>query len=282
MDLRALKYFQSVYEHRSVSAAARVCFISQPSISAALRQLEEHLSVTLFVRHAKGVTPTFEGKRLYPLSKKLTGDAKAIETLFNTQVYSTAVTLGLKRSLGADRMSLLLKDVVSGSEPMELTLVSADEPCDARIVASTEVAQGEDFVPIWRDSYQLGLPVGHPLSLKQEIQIDDLNELSFIYRNTCEQVALLEKQIIDLGICWNIRARIRTVEYAHALVKAGVGAALLPDWDEITRKTDIILRPMAGQLLSQVVGLAFQKEKKSLPAILQVLQIVELHRTCDS
>lgn len=279
MDIRALKYFQAVYEHKSVSAAARACFISQPSISSALRQLENDLNVTLFIRHPKGVSATSEGDRLYPLSKKLTGDAKAIESLFQTEIAPMAVRLGLKRSMGAERMSLLLKDMVNGSEPLELTLVTPEEPCDVRIVASTDVSAEEQFIPIWTDQYQLGLPIGHPLSLKDEIAVSDLEGLSFVYRNPCEQVALLERQVVDQGVRWNIKAHIRTIEYAHALVRAGVGAALLPDWEEITRLTDIVLRPMAGQLLKQVVGLAFLKETENLPLIRQVINAVDMHTT---
>ena len=58
MELRALKYFQSVYEQGSISAAARCCFVSQPSITSAIQLLESDLNITLFVRHARGVLPT--------------------------------------------------------------------------------------------------------------------------------------------------------------------------------------------------------------------------------
>jgi hypothetical protein len=43
MDLRSLKYFVSVYQERSFSAAAKACFVAQPSISFAIAQLEENL-----------------------------------------------------------------------------------------------------------------------------------------------------------------------------------------------------------------------------------------------
>ncbi|MCH8538430.1 MAG: LysR family transcriptional regulator, partial [Alkalimonas sp.] len=54
MDIRHLKYFVAVYEQGSVSAASRQCFIAQPSLSAAIRQLEQQLDVTLFKRLPKG------------------------------------------------------------------------------------------------------------------------------------------------------------------------------------------------------------------------------------
>ena len=279
MDIRVLKYYQSVYENRSVSAAARACFISQPSISAAIRQLESELSVVLFVRHPKGVNPTEDADRLYPLSKKLTGDAQAIVGLFQTERPAVAVRLGIKRSLGAVRLGLLLKDMVNGEEPIELTLVSPEEPCDARIVSSTDISADESFIPIWTDTYQLALPLGHPLRLNDRIVLEDFQSLPFVHRHPCELVSQLENTLIANQMRWTVRAKIRTIEYGLALVKAGVGAALLPDWDEITRMTDIVMRPIEGQTFSQTVGLAYQKGVDEFPLMQQVLNAVALHTT---
>ena len=83
MDLKSLHYFVSVYEKRSISAAAKTCFIAQPSISAAIHLLEQSLKTSLFIRHARGVTPTDTGERLYPLAKQMLGQADAIKNLYS-------------------------------------------------------------------------------------------------------------------------------------------------------------------------------------------------------
>ena len=71
MDLKSLNYFISVYELKSFSAAAKACFIAQPSISSAIAQLEQQLNVQLFIRHARGVTPKLNGCLLVFSEKKL-------------------------------------------------------------------------------------------------------------------------------------------------------------------------------------------------------------------
>ena len=58
MDIRELRYFAAVYRERNLTEAAKRCFISQPSISAAITNLEAELGTTLFIRHKKGVAPT--------------------------------------------------------------------------------------------------------------------------------------------------------------------------------------------------------------------------------
>ena len=95
MDLKALNYFIAVYEKKSISAAAKACFIAQPSVSSAIRQLEETLKNQLFTRHARGVQPTEAGLQLYPLAKQLLGQADAIKSVFVEKERIVPFRLGL-------------------------------------------------------------------------------------------------------------------------------------------------------------------------------------------
>ena len=81
MDIRSLRYFKAVYEERSLSAAAKRCFVAQPSISAAIAQLEDALKVSLFTRHSKGVTATDNAKDLYPHACKVINDLQALQSV---------------------------------------------------------------------------------------------------------------------------------------------------------------------------------------------------------
>lgn len=58
MDLRQLQYFKAAFECRTMSAAARVCHVTQPTLSAQIKQLELELGETLFGRTAVGLDPT--------------------------------------------------------------------------------------------------------------------------------------------------------------------------------------------------------------------------------
>ncbi|MFT5720061.1 MAG: DNA-binding transcriptional LysR family regulator [Motiliproteus sp.] len=275
MDLRALRYFEAVYEKQSISAAARLCYIAQPSISAAIKQLEETLGVQLFVRHPRGVSPTEEAKRLYPLSKKLSGEARAIQTLFVDRPIAVPFRLGLMRSLGVERMSLLLKDLSTAQEQLELTLVNPEESCDARIIDATERVEGEQFQPLWRDRYRLALPQGHPLSLREQLRLDDLQGLSFINRQPCNTLKRLRGMLDKRGISFVARANIRTLEYALGLVSAGVGAALVPDWESTLAREDIVLRPFADIELEQQIGLAYSSQAGIEPALQAMIALCQ-------
>jgi DNA-binding transcriptional LysR family regulator len=71
MDIKNLRYFVAVVESTSISAAALVLHISQPSLSTQIKLLEEELGVTLLERGARHVTLTDAGKTLYQRAKTL-------------------------------------------------------------------------------------------------------------------------------------------------------------------------------------------------------------------
>lgn len=81
MNLTQLKYFRTVYMCSSVSKAAEMLYISQPSLSCAIKELEKEFGVNLFSRHHKGMVPTSEGDELFKLSDGLLSHAEKIERI---------------------------------------------------------------------------------------------------------------------------------------------------------------------------------------------------------
>ncbi|MFT5757180.1 MAG: DNA-binding transcriptional LysR family regulator [Alteromonadaceae bacterium] len=276
MELRSLKYFQAVYELGSLSAAARACFISQPSITSAIQQLESNLKVSLFVRHARGVLPTSAADKLYPLAKEMADNAKSISHLFSDSPKAVPLRLGIMRSLGAQRMSFLLKNISEKVNNLEITLVEPEEPCDARVVLAQSVTSNESFVPIWQDNYQLAVPRSWPIAKKTTIDIADLEGIPFISRAPCDALNKLTNVMNNASIYFQPRANIKTIEYAWQLVCAGIGAALLPDWQEIIDAEELSLIPIKNIDLIKHIGLAFKTSKET-----QAL-IIALQEACST
>nr|WP_244623266.1 LysR family transcriptional regulator [Shewanella salipaludis] len=251
-----MSYFVAVIEKGSISQAAKQCFIAQPSISAAIAQLESELNVQLFHRHGKGVSPTEAGMRLYPLAQKLLNDSRAIQALFTKAEAQVPFKLGLIRSLGVQRMSMLLKDFTNACPAMDLTLVEPDQQADARIVTTCDLTSNEHFFPMWHDKYVLAIPPSMSLSLKGQIRLQDLQQQPFIHRSPCEALTALQ-QLLDLeGIRVQVRARIQTIEYAVGLVAAGLGIALVPALPALLEQQEIVFRPLQDIDLKRTVGLA--------------------------
>jgi DNA-binding transcriptional LysR family regulator len=160
-DLRALGYFVAAFEERSVTAAARRCFVAQPSISMAIKGLEEALGTVLFERSRSGLAPTPAGERLYPRACSLLAQSTAMVRDFRD---SPRATLGL----------YLQDDVlVQTAAPLIALLDQHLLGAVLRITASMDeaqlglVAEGctrrRRLVPLWREPYVMLVPESHPL-----------------------------------------------------------------------------------------------------------------------
>ncbi len=273
MDTRQLAYFVAVYEQRSISAAARQLDIAQPSVSSALQQLEQQLGTTLFIRLPKGVQPTEDAERLYVQACQLLSQMQALQASFNKPAKRLLFRLGLVKALGVERMSQLLKEFNSQLPGLELHLVEPDEPCDARIINIRQLKAGELYQNLWTDSYVLALPAQHPLCTQPEIQLSDFKKLPLIKRTPCEAWDQVALALSKANIKPQIRANIHTIEYAIGLVGAGIGCALLPDFEMQKFRPDLQYRAIEGPALKRELVLAFDKNQQHQSAVKLLCEI---------
>jgi len=83
MNLVQLKYFQAVCKYQSVSAAAEYLYISQPTLSSAIKELEREFGVSLFRRHHRGMVLTPEGTELLKHCDRLLAHAGQVERIMS-------------------------------------------------------------------------------------------------------------------------------------------------------------------------------------------------------
>src|SRR6266850_2640865 len=225
MDIRELRYFTAVFRERNLTAAARRCFISQPSISAAITNLEAELGTALFIRHKKGVAPTEAAEQFHAVARRIIDEADAAKNLFRKPATRNALTLGLMRTLDRPRTIALLKPL-TGTSDIALRLVGVDEPADALIVSKNLLRADEHFVPLWVERYVAALPPSHPLTLKERLRTTDLAGVAMIDRCHCEQSELFGRAA---SASRQPAAIAESEDWAMALVAAGVGIAIVPE-----------------------------------------------------
>jgi len=99
MDLNLLRVFIAIYETQSVTGAAERLFITQPSVSYALKRLREEFDEALFVRNNAGMQPTFRAIQLYEVFKRALGsidqavaDSKTFDFASSTFKFTLAMS----------------------------------------------------------------------------------------------------------------------------------------------------------------------------------------------
>jgi len=261
MDIRELRYFAAVFAERNLTAAARRCFISQPSISAAITNLEAELGATLFIRHKKGVAPTEAAEQFHVVARRILDEADAAKNLFRKPAGKQTLTLALMRTLDVARTIALLKPLTA-SPDIALRLVGAGEAADARIVSRNIARADEHFMPLWTERYVAALPPSHPLTLKDRLKTSDLAGQPMIDRCYCERSDFFAKHAKPKR---EPAAIAESEDWAMALVAAGVGVAIVPEG--VARGVhDVAVRPIDVDVKREV-GLAYSGKRPPSDAL---------------
>ncbi|MBP8806160.1 MAG: LysR family transcriptional regulator [Kofleriaceae bacterium] len=251
MELRELGYFVAVFEAGTISAAARRCHISQPSVSTALAVLEADLGAALFVRHARGVTPTAAAVALYPTARHLLAEAAAVRARVRAPVPVAAeLTIAVTRSLDAVR----LRDVLAAAadaRDLRLRVVDAEARAELRVVTRGQLRRGENFRRLWRERFVVALPVAHPLAARASLRAGELLGQPFIERCHCEHARAFARRAPAVEPA----ARATSEEWALALVAAGIGFAVVPA-GVVRDDPRIAVRPLIDVAVEREVGLA--------------------------
>ncbi len=260
MDIRELRYFSVVFDERSLTRAAARCFVSQPSISHAIANLETELGTELFIRHRKGVVPLEAAERLRPIARRIVEEADAARNLFRHGAPKQVLKLGLMRTLDGPRVTALLKPLTARQD-LKLHVVGADDTADARIISRGLVRDDEHFLSMWSERYVAALPLAHPLTLKSRLRAADFAEVAMIDRCHCEQSVLIGRGAKSREVA----AIAETEDWALALVAAGVGVAIVPE-GVIHNRGDVAVREIEMTLKRQV-GLAYPASRAPSEAL---------------
>jgi len=271
MDVRELRYFAAVFTERNLTAAAQRCFISQPSISAAIASLEIELGTTLFIRHKKGAAPTAAAEQLYSVARRVIDEVDAARNLFRTKAARATLTLGLMRTLDLPRTIALLRPL-TGQADVALRLVGVDDAADARIISRSLLDADERFVPLWVERYVAALPPSHPLTLKDRLRTSDFAGVAMIDRCHCEQSAFFKgaaqpRQTVAIA---------ESEDWAMALVAAGVGVAIVPE-GVARAHPDVALREIEVDV-KRHVGLAYSAARLPSDALQKLMSSIRAQR----
>lgn len=239
MKRRHLKIFVSVYEHLNMTAAAEELFISQPSVSQVIREMEKYYQVRLFERYPKSLFPTAEGELLYKYARQILGlfDEVEKEILFISE--QATITIGANISAGtvllqryidrfAEKYPLINVEVqVAGSGKLRKMIY--DHELDFALVEDLVKESNLVQVPFYHDQIVFVAAPDHPKATKKNLQLEDFAEEKMLLRDKGVGVRdkfdqLMKLRDVDIEPAWqssNTRALINAAE-------AGYGVAVLP------------------------------------------------------
>lgn len=186
MELRLLRYLDAVAREGHVGRAAQALYISQPSLSYAIRQLEEELGVPLFRRHAKGMTITEAGAEVLAAARQALRHADEIAEIARRHRTGQAgrLRIGFCAS-GAGALSTKARAVFAERHPHVAVEVrrfdwGGEVPAlkngevDVAFVWQPADTTGLDVHEVAREGRVVGMAAGHRLADRQTLTLADI------------------------------------------------------------------------------------------------------------
>jgi len=231
MTLQQLKYADAVANCGSISEAARHVFVTQPTLTEAIRTLEEELRMAIFTRTPRGVTVTREGEEFLASARQILDDASRIEEKYtgkavrhpqfavSCQHYAFAVEAFMEvvKANGSAAYDFTLRETVTSeiiddvarhrSEIGILYLSTRSERALRKILRKEEL----EFEELFSAKPHVFLGRKHPLAKKKTIRPDELDAYPYItYEQGVENALYFAEEVMPaIDRKKNIRVRDR-------------------------------------------------------------------------
>jgi DNA-binding transcriptional LysR family regulator len=206
MNTKHLKYVIEIERTCSISQAAENLFMGQPSLSKAVKELEESLGYTIFERTSKGVTPTQKGIEFLSYARNVLLEVEKMEALSesantNTQNFSISIPRG---SYITDAITRLISEMDQGKgihvnvhETNSIQVINniADGPFNIGIIRYQIEYENYYFdylsekqlsyEPLWEFELLVLMSENHPLAQRDRVDYKELSEYTeIIYSDT--------------------------------------------------------------------------------------------------
>ena len=279
MTLTELRYIVAVARERHFGRAAETCFVSQPTLSVAVKKLEDELGLTLFERGPGEVSVTPAGRRIIEQAQRVLEEALRIRELAAAGKDPLAGTLrlGAIYTIGPYLLPKLIPILRRTAPAMQLLIQEnfthrlSEElrsgEVDVILVALPFDAPGVVTRPVYDEPFMVAVPKGHPWENRKRITSEELTSESLLLLG---EGHCFRDQVLD--ICHTVRSRERSplartveggsLETIRQMVAGGVGVTVLPATSTATSggSSDLIrILPFARPVPTRRVGLAWRR-----------------------
>lgn len=279
MDVRVLRYFLTVAREASFSRAADALYMSQPTLSRQIRDLEEELGTTLFVRTNRNVTLTRDGMRLRRRAQEIVELMDRTREEFENldEDISGDVCIGSGETHAMRALARVAIDVRQEHPGVRYHLFSgnADDVTerldrgllDFGVVIDPADLHKYDFLRIpGSDSWGLLMPADHPLAAKESVTPGDLDGVPLLVSRQSMVAGDLARWLSGDFDRLEIAATYNLVFNAAIMVEQGMGCALT--LDHLVGSMDVgglCFRPLAPKVESGL-NLVWKKYQVFSPA----------------
>ena len=247
MTLTELKYIVAVARSKHFGHAAESCFVAQPTLSVAIKKLEDELGVTLFERGGSEVAVTPVGAQIVAQAERVLEQTAAIKELAkqNKDPLAGPLRLGVIYTIGPYLLPPLVKNLIDNVPQMPLVLqenftvklleLLRQGELDAAIMALPLPDHGMMMQTLYDEPFVVATPRTHPWAKRREIPADDLKAETMLllgsghcFRDQVLEVCPEMARFSSPGNGMQRTFEGSSLETIRHMVASGIGLTVLP------------------------------------------------------
>ena len=196
MTLTELRYIVAVARERHFGRAAEACFVSQPTLSVAVKKLEDELDVKLFERGGTEISVTPLGEAIVRQAQVVIEQAAAIKEIAKSgkDPLSGPLKLGIIYTIGPYLLPELVRQAIERTPQMPLMLhenltvklldMLRTGDLDCAILAEPFPDTGLAVAPLYDEPFMVAVPRAHPLATREHISSEELKRETMLLLGT--------------------------------------------------------------------------------------------------
>jgi LysR family transcriptional regulator, hydrogen peroxide-inducible genes activator len=196
MTLTELRYIVAVARERHFGRAAEACFVSQPTLSVAIKKLEDELDLKIFERGSNEVSVTPLGEEIVRQAQAVIEQAQAIKEIAKRGKDPLAgpLKLGIIYTIGPYLLPELVKHAIEMFPQMPLMLqenftiklleMLRTGELDAAIMAEPFPDTGLAIAPLYDEPFIIAVPAQHPLARRPQVSSEELKQETMLLLGT--------------------------------------------------------------------------------------------------
>ena len=292
MEFKQLEAFVAVVDYGSFSEAARKLYLTQPTISAHVRSLEEELHTRLILRTTKKTTITTRGYQLYDsavrmleirnnLLENFTGVQKHMIDLAASTIPSSYLLPEILAAFGKTHPDIYFHSIQADSaESINRVL---DGTADLALVGQNTRDETCVFLPFCQDELVIATPItNHYLSLQNKtVSFEDFIKDPIIIREkgsgTKKEMDLFLERIGITPSDLNVIARMNDLEGIKKSIVNGLGISILSARSaiDLQKTKQILLFPLEESAHKRTFYIVYSKNRILKPHVRQFIQFIQ-------
>ncbi|MBL8328964.1 MAG: LysR family transcriptional regulator [Rubrivivax sp.] len=196
MTLTELRYIVAVARERHFGRAAEACFVSQPTLSVAIKKLEDELDLKIFERGGNEVSMTPLGEQIVRQAQVVIEQAAAIKAIAKSgkDPLHGPLKLGIIYTIGPYLLPELVKQAIERTPQMPLMLqenftiklleMLRSGELDCAIMAEPFPDTGLAVAPLYDEPFMVAVPRTHPLARRKQVSSEELKAETMLLLGT--------------------------------------------------------------------------------------------------